>query len=98
MKEDIFTPEFLKEIGFVLVSLKKSDDTKDKFYGHAMDEATQGMTVLYWNTEGHSCTYFGEDLEPNTSFRIGKDADTWTAFNGYVFNQDDVRRILNLTW
>lgn len=56
------------------------------------------MTYLYWNEEGCSVTYFGEILEPNISLAIRKDGDTRYAFNGYVFNQDDVRRLLKLTW
>lgn len=89
--ENIFTPEFLEEIGFNLVSFADG-------YGKAIDKRTNGMTVLSWNCEGHSCTYFGEKLESNISFGIRKDGDTRFAFNGYIFNQDDVRRLLKMTW
>lgn len=85
----IFTEDFLKEIGFTLISEEKS-------YGSAKDRT--GMTILYWNEDGHSCTYFGNKLDLNVSFSIRKDADTRTAFDGYVFSQDDVRRLLKLTW
>ena len=85
----IFTEEFLKEINFTLVSYEEG-------YGKAKDRI--GMTWISWNEEGRSCTYFGEKLAPNTSVGIRKDGDTRTAFEGYVFNQDDVRRLLKMTW
>lgn len=89
--KNIFTPAFLEEIGFVLISFKDG-------YGKAIDKRTNGMTVLSWSCQGHHCTYFGEKLEPNISFGIRKDGDTRCAFNGYIFNQDDVRRLLKMTW
>ena len=95
-KNKIFTSEFLKEIGFTLIKEEKSKYEPYNIFGSAKDKI--GMTYLYWNEEGCSCTYFGEKLEPNTAFSIRKDADTRDAFNGYVFNQDDVRRLLKLTW
>lgn len=94
--EKIFTPEFLLEIGFGLVYEKTSDYKPHKPYGCAKDRI--GMTYIYWNEDGHSCTYFGEKLLDNYSFSIRKDGDTRYAFNGYVFNQDDVRNLLRLTW
>lgn len=87
--EKIFTPEFIKEIGFKLVS-------EENGYGCIVDKI--GMTHIYWNEEGVCCTYFREKLEPNISMAIRKDADTRYAFNGYVFNQDDVRNLLKMTW
>ena len=51
---EIFTDEFLKEIGFTLEFRKGT-------YGKARDKI--GMTHLYWNTEGHCCTYFGDKLD-----------------------------------
>ena len=96
MNEKIFTPEFLAEIGFKLVYEKISEYKPNRPYGSAKDRT--GMTLIFWNEEGASCTYFGEKLEPNTVFCIEKDGGTRTAFNGYVFNQDDVRRLLKLTW
>jgi hypothetical protein len=94
--EKIFTPEFLKEIGFILVSEKVSEYKPHQIYGVAKDRI--GMTHIHWNEQGHSCTYFGVPLEPNYSISITKDAETRTAFSGYVFNQDDVKKILTLTW
>lgn len=96
MKVKIFTPEFLEEIGFTLVYEKPPKNPKRPLdiYGCAV---RRGMTHLYWHEEGYSCTYYGEDNEPNTSLSIRKDADTRNAFNGYVFTQDDVRRLLKLT-
>lgn len=95
-KPKIFTPEFLKEIEFTLVFEKKSKYSPQATYGEAKDRT--GMTVLTWCEDGYSCTYFGEKLEPNTSLGVGKDGGTRYAFNGYVFTQDDVRKILKLTW
>lgn len=95
-KPVIFTPEFLEEIGFTLVEQKVGKYKPHPTYGVAKDRI--GLTYIRWSTEGHSCTYFGDKLEPNTSFEIRKDADTRYAFNGYVFTQDDVRQLLNLTW
>jgi hypothetical protein len=93
--EKIFTPEFLKEIGFKLVYEKISEYKPNLPYGYAVDRC--GMTHIYWNESGHGVTYFGDPLEPNISMSIRKDADTRYAFNGYVFNQDDVRKLLKLT-
>lgn len=92
----IFTQEFLDEIGFTLVFEKQSEFKPYQIYGCAKDKI--GLTHLYWNEDGHSCTYFGEKLEKNTSLSIRKDADTRYVFNGYVFTQDDVRLLLKLTW
>ncbi len=94
--EKIFTPEFIKEIGFVLVYEKNSEFPPYQIYGFIKDRT--GMTHIQWNEDGHSCTYFGVPLEQNVSMEIKKDAGTRTAFNGYVFNQDDVRNLLRLTW
>lgn len=95
MSNKIFTDEFLKEIGFSLVYEKTSEFKPHKIYGCAKDRI--GLTHIFWNEEGHSCTYFGDKLEENNSVSIRKDADTRTVFNGYVFSQDDVIRILKLT-
>lgn len=90
----IFTPEFLKEINFILISEKTSEYKPFQIYGSAKDQI--GMTYIYWNEDGPSCTYFGEPLEPSNYMEVRKDGDTRTAFNGYVFNQDDVRKVLSL--
>lgn len=95
MKDKIFTSEFLKEIEFILVFEKTSGYLPNKPYGCIKDKI--GLTHIYYNEEGHSCTYFGDTLEPNTSISITKDAETRTVFSGYVFSQDDVRNILKLT-
>lgn len=94
MRQDIFTPEFLKEIGF---KPEESESTKSnpEQYGKAKDKI--GLTHLYWNNEGRSVTYFGDKLEPNVHMTLRKDADTRSVFVGYVFSQDDVRKILKLT-
>lgn len=104
--EKIFTDEFLEEIGFIRQSnytVKSFDGQVNKYtavfpYGRAIDKRTKGMTVLTWNNEGASCTYFGEPLQSNVYLGIGKDCDTRKAFNGYVYSQDDVRKLLSLTW
>lgn len=96
MKEKIFTKEFLDEIGFTLISESPSTFAPYEIYGKAKDKT--GMTLIEWCESGHSCTYFGEKLEENISVGILKDGGTRFAFNGYVFNQDDIRRILKLTW
>lgn len=93
---EIFTNDFLKEIGFTLVKRTISKYSPYQEYGEAKDRT--GMTILNWNNGGASCTYFGEKLEPNIFFVIGKDGGTRTAFNGYVFSEDDVRKLLKLTW
>jgi hypothetical protein len=88
---NLITEEFLDKIGFKLVSLERG-------YGKAIDKRTNGMTILQWNVEGHSCTYFGGKLEPNVAFGIKKDAGTRTAFSGYVFTREDIKRVIELTW
>jgi len=93
--ETIFTDGFLKEIGFTLIKREVSKFSPYRVYGCAKDRI--GMTYLYWNNEGHSCTYFGDKLESNVSFSIKKDSDTRIAFNGYVFNSDEVKLLLKLT-
>lgn len=94
-KPVIFTDAFLKEIKFTLIERKMSEFKPYHVYGKAKDRT--GMTIIEWNEEGHSCTYFGEKLEPNTSVGILKDGGTRHAFNGYVYTQDDFRKILSLT-
>ncbi len=96
MKEEIFTDEFLKEIGFTLIKKEKSKFHPYSIYGKAKDRI--GMTIIQWCEEGHSCTYFGDPLPPNTSVGVLKDGGTRHAFNGYVYTQDDLRKILSLTW
>lgn len=87
----IITEEFLDEIGFRLTSLERG-------YGKAVDKRTNGMTILQWNVEGHSCTYFGDKLKPNVAFGIKKDGGTRTAFSGYIYNREDIKRVVELTW
>jgi hypothetical protein len=98
MEEKIFTDEFLKEIGFQRQVKELSSFSRPGQYGRAVDLRTNGMTILEWNNEGASCNYFGEALESNVYFGIKKDGGTRGAFNGYVFTQDDVRKLLSLTW
>jgi len=89
---NIFTKEFIEEIGF-----KFTVGDENSQYGEAVSKKPNGMTVINWNNGGHFCTYFGEKLEPNVSMSIKKDGGTRTAFNGYVFSQDDVRFLLKRT-
>lgn len=94
--EKIFTTDFLKEIGFNLISEQASKYKPYALYGKAKDRI--GLTIIYWNEEGAHCTYYGEVLKPNNYFCIEKDGGTRTVFNGYVFTQDDVRKLLSLTY
>ena len=94
--EDFITPALLDELGFKITSYEQNSG--DHFYGKAVDKRTGGMTVLSWSTRGASCTYFGDRLEPNISLRVGKDGDTRAAFSGYVFNEQDFRKVISLTW
>ena len=81
---------------FKITEYKESTYTKGVYYGEAKDRI--GMTIIEWSTEGHSCTYFGDKLEFNMSVGIKKDGGTRTVFNGYCFNAEDFKRILELTW
>jgi len=96
MKQEIFTDEFLKEIGFTLIEKKKGEFKPYPIYGKAKD--IFGMSIIQWCDEGHSCTYFGDSLKPNTSVALLKDGGTRKVFDGYVYTQDDFRKILSLTW
>lgn len=89
MKE-LFNKEHLHDLGFTLIK----DDGQ---CGSAKCKRANGMTVIWWNRNGHSCTYFGDKLEENISFGIRKDGDTRTAFSGYVFNKEQVELLLKLT-
>lgn len=82
--------------GFKILSYEESKYSKGVFYGHAVCRI--GMTHVYWATDGHSCTYFGDKLEPNIGVSIKKDGDTRTAFNGYCFTRQQFETQLNLTW
>lgn len=88
----IFTKEFLDEIGF---QFSKGDENSQ--YGSAISKRPKGMKIIDWNNKGASCTYFGDKLEPNVFMGIETDGGTRVLFNGYVFTQDDVRKILELT-
>ena len=81
----------MDSIGFTITK----DDGQ---YGKAIHTKTSGMTVINWNREGHSCTYFGERLDDNVSVTIYKDGGTRTAFAGYVFTKEDLLTTLKLTW
>ena len=96
--EDFITNELLEELGFTLVSYEQSEFNLDVFFGKAESKSPRGMTLITWSTGGHSCTYFGEKLRPNISVGIKKDGGTRTAFNGYCFNEEDFRKVLQLTW
>jgi len=83
--------EFMSKVGF-----KTTSD--DGVYGEAICVRTNGMTVINWNREGRNCTYFGEKLEPNIAVTIKKDGGTRTAFNGYIFREDQLGDLLKMTW
>jgi len=91
----IFTKEFLKEIGFTILKEEKGKFAPYPIYGKACDKI--GLTVISWSEEGRNCTYFGEKLKENTSISIKKDGGTRTVFDGYVFNQNEIKLLLNLT-
>jgi hypothetical protein len=93
---EIFTDDFLKEIGFTLTKRENSKFKPYQEYGEAKDRT--GMTIIYWNNQGASCTYFGDKLKDNVYFTIEKDGGTRTVFNGYAFSAKDVKKILKLTW
>lgn len=82
--------EFMLENGFKTVS-------DDGVYGEAVD-IRSGMTTINWNRKGHTVTYFGEILKPNIAVMIQKDNKSRTAFNGYIFSQFDLRKLLEQTW
>lgn len=95
--KDFITKRLLSQLGFKLVSYKKSEfSTREVMYGYAIDRT--GMTTINWATDGHSVTYFGEPLADNIGVCIKKDGGTRTAFNGYCFNESDFRKVLQLTW
>ena len=51
MKQEIFTDEFLKEIGFTLIEKKKSEFKPYPIYGKAKDRT--GMTMLKKESKRH---------------------------------------------
>lgn len=91
---NFITPELLDELGFKIV---KNPDL-NRGYGKAVDKKTGWMTMLYWNCEGCSCTYFGDKLEDNIGLSIRKDNDTRNAFNGYIYTVEDLKKVISLTW
>lgn len=89
MRNDIFTKEFIHELGFMTVSY-------DGQYGRAENlPPVKGKRQLQWNEEGSYIDYFGNSLLPNVFLRIYEDAGTRTVFYGVVYSQDDVRFILS---
>lgn len=82
-------------MGFTLVKRKISEFYLYKEYGEVRDKI--GMTIIYWNNEGHSCTYFGNKLNENISFTIEKDGGNRKVFDKYFFNKEDVKHLLELT-
>mgnify|MGYP001615981581 CR=1 FL=1 len=93
--KDLITQELLTELGLTLVSLEESKHRADVFYGKAIGKG--GMEELTWNTSGAHCTYSGVILPANVDVCLKKDGGTRTAFNGYVFTQDDLRKVIQLT-
>lgn len=88
--DDIFTDEYIDSIGF-----KKTKD--DGQYGEAIDKRTNGMTIINWNREGHTYSYFGDKLEKNCSVSIKKDGGTRTVFAGYIYDKDQLKLLIGLT-
>lgn len=86
-----FSKAFMKELGF-----KTTKD--DGIYGEAKCIRTNGMTVINWNRQGSTLTYFGDKLETNIGVEIRKDGGTRTAFNGYIFHEDQLKDLLEFTW
>jgi len=95
MSKTIINAEFLKELGYTIIKQKESVFKPFCIYGTAKDKI--GYTIIHWNTEGSSCTYFGEKLNTNINMRILKDGGTRTVFSGYIFCQEDLIKILSLT-
>lgn len=87
---DLFDNDYLDSIGFKVVK----DDGQ---YGEAIDKRSNGMTVMNWNRQGHSVTYFGDSLEKNGAMSLKKDGGTRTAFSGYVFSREHIELIIKLT-
>lgn len=85
----IITIPLLKELGFKL-------DTYKDGYGKASSIRMAGKTVITWNEEGYSCDYFGNPLKPNVAIAIKEDGGTRTVFNGCIYNQTDLRKIVEL--
>jgi hypothetical protein len=88
---EIFTDEFLKEIGFTPVECSGAPR-----YGKAISNRPKGKRIISWNNEGYSIDYFGNKLEPNVAFVIEEDCGTRTVFNGCAYSQDETRLILKL--
>lgn len=93
--QEIFTEEFLKEIGFQPINDTLTEQSEGVI-GKALDTKTN-KTKLLWNNEGCQTTLNGEPLKPNVALAIYKDSGTRAVFFGYVFTQDDVRKLLSLT-
>ena len=104
--ENIFTDDFLEEIGFAPVTEYENEDfegNKTTYkvshpYGRAIDKRGN-MTILTWNLNGPSITYYKEPVEKGAIyFEVRKDGGGRVAFNGYVWTQEEVRTVLNFTW
>lgn len=94
---DIFTDEFLEEIGLNYnVKRKTSEFKPHQIYGKCTDRT--GMTTMEWNEEGPTMTYFGVHIMPAMYVGVKKDGGTRTAFSGYIHTQEDLKTILKLTW
>lgn len=89
--DGVFITEFLTEIGFTQIPTSGEPQ-----YGKAISNRPKGKQIIYWNNEGYHCDYFGNKLDRNIIFVIEEDGGTRTAFNGCVYNQNDVRNILKL--
>lgn len=90
--DDIFNKDYMKTIGFKVV-----EDNGE--CGKAVDLRTNGMTVLSWNRKGPGGTYFGDKFDKKAYYLvIEKDGGTRKAFYGYIFNREDMEKVLSLTW
>lgn len=95
--KDFITTEVLSSLEFHLTKYEESDWKIGVFYGTAESLFPKGMTIINWNTRGCSCTYNGDKLQPNIAISVMKDGGTRTVFNGYIFNEEQLKTIINLT-
>ncbi|HRW21312.1 MAG TPA: hypothetical protein P5509_05010 [Bacteroidales bacterium] len=91
-EKDLFSKDFLKRLGFEITK----DDGQ---YGKAESIRPKGKILLSWNRDGAHCDYFGTPItEYNAFFGVEEDGGTRTAFNGIVYSEQDIERILKLTY
>ena len=94
MENWIFTPEFLKEIGFEGGSSPPAKYREKDEYGRAESLRPKGKVILSWNNAGYGTDYFGNKRDKNVFLCIEEDGGTRKVYYGVVFSQEDVRFIL----